>query len=90
MGSIPSGSPRTTATSSAFNPVSSIIVVVGEMIDEPFGAESVTFAKISPEEASTVVSSVRTVKLYPSLPVKEKKPSSSVLIKGSNSLTTPS
>ena len=90
VGSTPSGKPSTAPTSAAFNPVASIMVVVGEITDEPLGAFKITSDKTSPDEVSIVFSSVLTVKEKPSLPSSSKVPSSSVYVKGSPELSCPS
>ena len=53
-GSIPSGRPRTAATSSAEIPPSSIKVVVGVMTPAPEGAVKVMPERAAPEDVSTV------------------------------------
>ena len=61
MGSTPSGRPRTAPTSAAVRPVASIIVVVGDITEDPLGALRTTPDKTSPVVVSIVFSSVLTV-----------------------------
>ena len=91
VGSTPSGRPRIAPTSSPVNPVSSMMVVVGETIPEPAGAFKITFSRLSPDELSTVDASVLTVNDTPrGTSSKEKFPSASVSTQGSSSSRLPS
>ena len=58
-GSTPSGRSKTSATSSAVSPPSSINVDVGETTAAPCGAVNIIPDKVAPDEASTVLSSVK-------------------------------
>ena len=58
-------------------------VVVGDTTPEPLGAFRTTLARTSPDDESTVVLSVRTVKPNPDCPLSEKVPSEAVRTEGS-------
>ena len=90
VASTPSGNPRIAPTSFEDSPASCIIVVTGETTDDPLGAFRITLERTSPDDVSTVVSSVTTVKLLPAIPLIEKDPSGFVSTKGSSELSEPS